>query len=68
MKRLDPHKTICVIKKEGKKVGSIPATAPNASAYIDEMTRIYGNIMVEYEEDTTGGLLAALHGPRKSYY
>ena len=58
---MDPHKTICVCKHKGKKVGSIPATATNAEAYITELVRQYGDIQVDYEPDPTGGLLAALH-------
>jgi hypothetical protein len=60
-KPLDPHKTLCVCYFKGKKVGSIPATAPNAEAYITELARQYGELNVDYEPDPTGGLLNALH-------
>jgi hypothetical protein len=63
---MDPYRTICVLYVKGKEVGRIPATAKNATAYIDEMTRLHvtpGTSMeVKYEEDPTGGLLASLHG------
>ncbi len=63
-KPLDPHKTICVCKHDGKEVGRIPATAPNAPDYIQELMLLYGSLQVEYEEDTTGGLMAMIHGRR----
>ncbi len=59
---LDPYKTILVLKHKGKEVGRIPATAKNVSAYLQEMASHYKEMAVDYEEDTTGGLLAALHG------
>jgi len=59
--QLDPYKTICVCKHKGKEVGRIPATAPNAEAYITELVRHYGEINVDYVADETGGLLHALH-------
>ncbi|MCK9459493.1 MAG: hypothetical protein M0R80_07635 [Proteobacteria bacterium] len=59
--QLDPYKTICVCRHDGKEVGRIPATAPNAIAYIDELARQYGSLNVDYEADPTDGLLAALH-------
>jgi hypothetical protein len=69
-KPLDPYKTICVCKVGGKEVGRIPATAKNAPAYLDEMARTYagrpGGMQVEYEEDQTGGLLAAIHGGHRN--
>lgn len=64
---LNPHTTILVVKCDGREVGSIPATAPNASAYLDEMAQIYGKqgqVTVDYKADPTGGLLAAMHGGR----
>lgn len=57
---LDPHKTICVCYHKGRKVGSITATSPKASAYLQEMTSHYGELEVRYEADPTGGLLALL--------
>jgi hypothetical protein len=60
-KPLNPYKTICVCYANGKKVGSVPATATNAEAYMTELARFYGSLEVKYEEDLTGGLLAALH-------
>jgi hypothetical protein len=61
---MDPHKTILVCKHNGKEVGRIPATAPNAEAYMTELARHYGKLEVEYVPDETGGLLAMLHGAR----
>ncbi len=63
-KMLDPHKTILVVKHKGREVGRIPATAPNAIAYIDSLTQFYKSLEIDYEPDTTDGLLAALHGKR----
>ena len=59
--KLDPYKTICVVKHKGKEVGRIPATAPNAEAYITELVRHYKEVEVEYVPDETGGLLALLY-------
>ncbi len=53
---LDPHKTILVCKHDGKEVGRVRATAPNAEAYQVELVRHYGHIEVDYEEDPTAGL------------
>ena len=61
---LDPHKTIAVLRHKGRKVGRIPATARNATRYIDEMVRQYGELQIDYVPDTTGGVLAMLHTRR----
>lgn len=58
---MDPEKTILVCKYKGKEVGRIPATAPNAEAYMTELARHCGGLDVDYVPDETGGLLAALH-------
>ncbi len=58
---LDPHKTICVCKVDGREVGRIPATAPNAATYMTRLARLYGSLQVDYEPDPTGGLPAVLH-------
>ena len=58
---LDPHKTILVVKHEGREVGRIPATASGANEYIDQLIRVHGNCEVERELDQTDGLLAALY-------
>ena len=61
-KPLDPYKTICVCKHNGKEVGRIPATAKRAPAYLQELASRYGSLEVEYEEDPTAGLPAGLFG------
>lgn len=61
---MDPDKTILVCKHNGKEVGRIPATAPNAEKYLETMTQIYGFLQVDYEPDLTGGLLSELHQDR----
>jgi hypothetical protein len=58
----DPHKTILVCKHTGREVGRIPATAANASDYVQTLASHYGELTVDYEDDPTGGLLAAIHG------
>jgi hypothetical protein len=58
---LDPEKTILVVRHGDKEVGRIPATAPNAGAYLEGMVRMYGECTVDYEADPTNGLLAELH-------
>lgn len=60
-KPLDPHKTILVCKHNGKEVGRIPETSPNAEEYVATLARYYGGLTIDYEDDPTGGLLAALH-------
>lgn len=62
--QLDPHKTILVCKHNGKEVGRIPATAPNAEAYMTELARFYRGLEIDYVRDETGGLLAMLHRAR----
>lgn len=57
----DPYKTMLVCKHDGKEVGRIPATAPNASAYMQELATHYGQLEVEYVHDENAGLLAQLH-------
>lgn len=60
MNQLDPYKTILVLKHNGKEVGRIPATAPNANTYITELVRFYGACQIDYEPDETEGLFAML--------
>ena len=62
---LDPNKTICVVKHDGKEVGRIPASADNASDYITELTKLYGGVHVDYEPDENAWLLAAMHSRPK---
>ena len=48
---LNPERVKCLVfNKEGKKVGSIMATDPRASQYIQELMSAYGGGYVEYEE------------------
>lgn len=63
---LDPHKIIVVIKDStDAEVGRIPATAPNASAYIDATVRAHPpKCTVDYEQDENASLLAMLHSRR----
>lgn len=68
-KPLDPYKTVCVCKHEGVEVGRIAATAANASAYIDGLTRQYGSLTVDYVEDATYAMVSSLlSGRRRSNY
>ena len=49
---MNPENTICIVKNsEGKEIGRIAATAPNAPQYIEELTRYSGGGTVEYVED-----------------
>ena len=64
-KPLDPYKTICVCYHKGKEVGRIPAASERAERYINELVQSYGDLDIKYEENPTGGLLVALHGPIK---
>ena len=59
-----PERTILVCKHNGKEVGRIPATAPNAAKYCEELARHYKEMTVDYEHDDNAGLLAMLHRPR----
>lgn len=60
---MDPYKTMLVCKANGKEVGRIPATAPNANDYLQELASHYGGLQVDYVEDDTAGLIAELHRP-----
>lgn len=61
---LEPSKTVCVVKHEGKEVGRIAASAKNASDYIQELAlhcgRQGGSVTVDYERDENAWLYAAL--------
>lgn len=59
---LDPYKTICVVKHDGKEVGRVPLKAPRSQDYIAELVRHYGKVNVEYEYDEDG--LLAMIWPR----
>lgn len=61
---MNPHTTILVGKYNGREVGRIPATAPNAEEYMRELVSHYGKLEIDYEKDPTDGLLAMLHGSR----
>ena len=50
-KQLDPLKVICVVRCNGKEVGRIPAAAPKATDYMDNLVRTHGGIQVEYVEN-----------------
>lgn len=60
MNPLDPCKTIRVVTHDGKEVGRIPASAPNAEAYITELIHHYSRCKINYEPDTSGGLWAMM--------
>jgi hypothetical protein len=63
---MNPHSTVCVCKHNGKEVGRIAATAPNAAAYIDELARAHGGLQVEYVEDSTYAMVSRLvNTPRR---
>lgn len=59
--QLNPEKTVCVCYHDGKEVGRVPATAPRAVDYIDELARHHGNLEVKYEIIPDCPLLAALY-------
>lgn len=59
---MNPYKTMCICKHNGKEVGRIPATAVTAPDYISELASHYGSLEVEYVYDKNAGLLAELHG------
>jgi hypothetical protein len=63
-KQLAKENTICVCRVDGKEVGRIPASAPNADAYISELARHHKTMTVDYEQDRNAWLLTALHSPR----
>lgn len=48
---MKPQKVVCVVKKDGKEIGRVAATAPNAIAYVDNLVRHHGNCSIEYVED-----------------
>lgn len=59
-KPLDPEKVICIIKdSKGVVVRRMPATHPNGSNILTELTRQHGPLTVDYEEakDSDNNLL-----------
>lgn len=59
---MDPHKTMLVIKHEGREVGRISATAKNVQAYLEELARFYNGIEIDCIPDENAEFLAMLHG------
>lgn len=66
-KQLDPNKTMLIVKHQGRKVGQVPATATRAEAYLADLTRQYGSIEIDYQEDDTLELLGGMFGPRRHF-
>lgn len=64
--QMNPYKTMCVVKHNGKEVGRIAATAPNAAAYIDELAAHYKEVTVDYVYDEHAGMLGELFGRKVS--
>ena len=62
----DPNKTICVVKHEGKEVDRIPASADNASDYITELAKHYGDVQVDYEHNEDAGVFGHAILPTKT--
>jgi len=61
MKRpLDPHKTILILKHDGKEVGRVAATAPNANEYMEELGRHYKEITVDEIEDADAAMISRM--------
>lgn len=59
--QLNPDTTICIVKHDGKEIGRIAATAPNASEYINELVRYYKTgVTLDYEENATEASLSRL--------
>lgn len=71
VKQLDPHKTIGVVKVDGREVGRKAVTAKNAQAYFDELTSFHlrqgaKSVTIEYEEDATAAMIGhMLSGGRR---
>lgn len=59
-KQVNPYDVMCVIKHEGKEVGRIAASAPNASDYIDRLVSRYGHLTVDYEQNPTEAMVSRL--------
>jgi len=58
---LDPAKTVCVIRHNGKQVGRIAATGPNASEYIAGLVQHYREgVTVDYEQIETEAMVSRL--------
>ena len=55
---LDPYKTMCVCRHNGKEVGRIAAASPKAEAYITHLAQHHGSIQVEYVEDELNAMLS----------
>lgn len=58
---LNPNNTVLVVKnKDGKEIGRIAATAPNATDYLNELARHYKEMSVDYEEDADYAMVSRL--------
>lgn len=64
MTPLNPENTICICKHEGREVGRIAATAPNASEYMQTLAEHYKTMTVDYEEDKDAAMISRLLNPR----
>ena len=62
-----PEKTILVCKHNGREVGRIPASAPTAEAYCEELRLHYKDMTVDYVHDKNAELLALFHRPRADW-
>lgn len=61
---INPKDTVLVIKHDGKEIGRIAAIDPNASDYMTELTRHYGELTVDYVEDKTFAMVSRLFSSR----
>lgn len=57
MANLNPQNTMCICKHNGKEVGRIAATAPNAAIYMEELARQYKDLDVTYVEDKDAAMI-----------
>ena len=57
---MKPGQTTCVIKKDGKEVGRILATDPNAPTYIESLAKQYDGVSIDYEAYTEQDSITSL--------
>jgi hypothetical protein len=58
---INPNSAMMVVKHDGREVGRIAASAPNASAYINELSSQYkSGVTVDIEEDALSAELSRM--------
>lgn len=57
---MNPHDTMVIAKYQGREVGRIAVTSPNASMYLQELAVHYRELEVEYIEDKDYAMVSCM--------